>query len=149
MRDGRCFFSRRGAPRACREFLCGAYWLDHGHVHRYLRSLPDVITVSPDYDRSPHLRLLTDLLSEGVSDTGPGTEATRPALLDLILTHVLRQWLEQNPAADRPMPSTGRVSGRRLAHRDASISGRRTGVVFTAKCPRPGRACHGTIRLDP
>lgn len=84
------------------EFLCGAYWLDHGHVHRYLRSFPDVITVSPDYDRSPHLRLLTDLLGADVSDTGPGTGATRSALLDLMLTHVLRQWLEQNPAADRP-----------------------------------------------
>ncbi|MGW1507178.1 AraC family transcriptional regulator [Streptomyces mirabilis] len=84
------------------ELLCGAYWLDHGQVHPYLRSLPEVITVSPDYDHNPHLRLLADLLGADLSDTGPGTETTRPALLDLMLTHVLRQWLERNRMADWP-----------------------------------------------
>lgn len=84
------------------ELLCGAYWLDHGQVHRYLRSLPDVIAISPDYDRNPQLRSLADLLSAEVSDAGPGTEVTRPALLDLVLTHVLRQWLEQNRPAEWP-----------------------------------------------
>ena len=78
------------------EFLCGAYRLDHGQVHRYLRGLPDVIAVSPDFDRNPELRLLIDLLSADLRDARPGTEATRPALLDLVLTHVLRQWLEAN-----------------------------------------------------
>jgi AraC-like DNA-binding protein/quercetin dioxygenase-like cupin family protein len=84
------------------EFLCGAYWLDHGQVHHYLRSLPEVIAISPDYDRDPQLRLLTDLLGADVSVSGPGAGATRPALLDLVLTHVLRQWLERNPPADGP-----------------------------------------------
>jgi AraC-like DNA-binding protein len=78
------------------EFLCGAYRLDHGQVHPYLRALPEVIAVSPDYDRNPELRMLADLLIADIADARPGTETTRPALLDLMLTHVLRQWLEQN-----------------------------------------------------
>ncbi|MFC4472300.1 AraC family transcriptional regulator [Streptomyces xiangluensis] len=82
------------------EFLCGAYWLGHGRVHRFLRSLPDVIAVSPDYEGDPQLRLLAELFDAHLSDTGPGAGVTRPALLDLVLTHVLRQWLVQNRAAD-------------------------------------------------
>lgn len=84
------------------ELLCGAYWLDHGQVHPYLRALPEVLVVSPGHDRDLQLRLLTDLLAVDVSDTQPGSGATRPALLDLLLTHALRQWMEQNRDADRP-----------------------------------------------
>jgi AraC-like DNA-binding protein len=84
------------------ELLCGAYWLDQGQAHRYLRTLPEVIAVSPDYDSNPQLRLLSDLFGANVSGTGMGTGVTRSALLDLMLTHVLRQWLEQNGAADWP-----------------------------------------------
>ncbi|MEU9955100.1 AraC family transcriptional regulator [Streptomyces sp. NPDC050982] len=78
------------------EFLCGAYWLDHGQVHPYLRALPELLVVSPGHDRALQLRLLADLLAADVSDTQPGSGATRPALLDLLLTQLLRQWLEQN-----------------------------------------------------
>ncbi|MTD59073.1 helix-turn-helix domain-containing protein [Amycolatopsis sp. RM579] len=84
------------------EFLCGAYWLEHGQVPLYLRSLPEVIAISPDHDRAPQLRALTDLISADMPGTGPGAGTTRSALLDLMLTHVLRQWLEQNRMADRP-----------------------------------------------
>ncbi|MGW3935029.1 AraC family transcriptional regulator [Streptomyces phaeochromogenes] len=84
------------------EFLCGAYWLDHGQVHPYLRALPELLVVSPGHDRALQLRLLANLLAVDVSDAPPGSGATRPALLDLLLTHALRQWLEQNRDADRP-----------------------------------------------
>ncbi|MFC4469546.1 AraC family transcriptional regulator [Streptomyces xiangluensis] len=84
------------------EFLCGAYWLDHGQVHPYLRALPEVIVLSRDNGRTSQLRSLADLLAVDVSDTQPGSGATRPALLVLLLTHVLRQWLAQNRDADRP-----------------------------------------------
>ncbi|GGJ73417.1 AraC family transcriptional regulator [Streptomyces brasiliensis] len=83
-------------------FLCGAYWLDHGTIHHYLRALPDVIVISPDYDRDVQVRSLVDMLGADVSDARPGSSVTRPALLDLLLTHVLRQWLEQDHEADRP-----------------------------------------------
>ncbi|MCD5354716.1 AraC family transcriptional regulator [Kineosporia mesophila] len=98
-----------GLPRAVREedlpqpdpadveFLCGAYWLDHGQVSPQLRSLPDVIAVTPDHARNPQLRPLLDLMRAHLAETGPGTGVTRPALLDLMLTHLLRQWLQENP----------------------------------------------------
>jgi len=80
------------------EFLCGVYRLDHGQAHRGLRSLPDVITVPSDRERSPELRMLADLLAADLSDARPGAQTARPALIDLMLTYVLRQWLEQNRA---------------------------------------------------
>lgn len=86
------------APRdADAVFLCGAYWLTHGRPHPYLRSLPDVMSVSPDYDRNRHLRPLVDLLDAEVSEATLGAEVSRPALLDLLLTQVLREWLVRNP----------------------------------------------------
>jgi hypothetical protein len=76
------------------EFLCGAYRLDRGQVHHFLRRLPDVIYVSPDYDRHPEIRSLIDLLDDDVTQTRPGTGVTRSALVDLLLVHVLRLWQE-------------------------------------------------------
>ncbi|WP_245685583.1 AraC family transcriptional regulator [Streptomyces yerevanensis] len=82
------------------DILCGAYWLDHGQVHPFLRALPEVIAVSADCGPTSQLRSLANLLAVDVSDTQPGSRATRAALLDLLLTHVLRQWLEQNRDGD-------------------------------------------------
>ncbi|MET0493453.1 MAG: AraC family transcriptional regulator [Actinoplanes sp.] len=91
--------------RADVELLCGAYWLDHSPVPYFLRSLPDVIAVSPDHDRHPHLRPLLDLVRANLADTGPGAGVTRPALLDLVLTHLLKQWLADN-RGDEPAETT-------------------------------------------
>ena len=101
------------------ELLCGAYRLERGQVHQYLQSLPEVIVISPDYDRDPQLRSLAGLLRADTADTGPGTSTTRPALLDLLLVHVLRQWLEQNPAPDWPQIDDPAIAtALRLVHRD-------------------------------
>ncbi|MGW2837986.1 AraC family transcriptional regulator [Streptomyces sp. NPDC001493] len=84
------------------EFLCGAYRLAHGQVHAYLLSLPDFIVASPD-DGDPELASLVGLLVADLSRPGPGTEATRAALLDLLLVHVLRAWLGDHPGRDWPL----------------------------------------------
>ncbi|MQY19608.1 HTH-type transcriptional activator RhaS [Nocardia sp. RB20] len=78
------------------EFLCGAYRLTHGNAPQYLRSLPGLLTVSLDYERHPQLNALIELLEADVSSAVPGAGATVPALLDLILVHVLRRWHELN-----------------------------------------------------
>lgn len=85
------------------EFLCGSYHLDGGKVHQFLRALPDVIAISPDYERHPQLRSLTALLGDDVSETRPGNDATRSALVDLTLVHALRHWQEQS--GDEPWPA--------------------------------------------
>jgi len=81
------------------DFLCGAYRLDRGQVHLFLRRLPDVISVSPDYDDHPPLRSLIDLLEDDVTRSRPGTGVTRSALVDLLLVHVLRMWQQEQGAA--------------------------------------------------
>jgi AraC-like DNA-binding protein len=85
------------APGPCDfEFLCGAYRLEHGRVPQYLRALPDLIVVSPDYDRHPELRALVELLKAEAGRAQPGSGATVRSLLDLILVQVLRQWHDQH-----------------------------------------------------
>lgn len=94
------------APGPCDfEFLCGAYRLEHGRAPQYLRALPDLIAVSPDYDRYPEMRALIELLKSEAGRTQPGSGATLRSLLDLILVQVLRQWHEQHgtvPGTDDP-----------------------------------------------
>jgi AraC-like DNA-binding protein len=85
------------------EFLCGAYWLEHQQVPHHLQALPEVIVTSTADDRNPELRSLVDLIAADTADVGPGTGVTRPALLDLFLTHVMRRWTEQNRTSGTPV----------------------------------------------
>jgi AraC-like DNA-binding protein len=80
------------------ELLCGAYWLDHGQVHHYLKALPTVIAASLDYERHPHLRSVVGQFGEAVVDPSPGSAVTRAALLDLLLAQVLREQLDRTGA---------------------------------------------------
>ena len=75
------------------EFLCGAYRLDHGQVHPYLTVLPDLLVISPDYERFPALQPVVTLLDDDASQGQPGSSVTRLAILDLMVAHVLRQWV--------------------------------------------------------
>lgn len=93
------------------EFLCGSYQLGRGQVHHYLQALPDVIVVSPDDERDPQLRLVAELLRADSAGRLPGTEATRPALVDLLLVHALREWLAQGGRAGWPQVSDPAVAG--------------------------------------
>ena len=143
------------------ELLCGAYRLEHGQVHHYLQSLPDVIVVSPGYDRDPRLRSLADLLGADTAGNQPGTTVTRSALLDLLLVHVLRQWLEQNRAPDWPPDDDPAVAAAlRQVHRDpqspwtvqqlsraAGLSRTAFSKRFTARLGRPPRAYLTSVRL--
>ncbi|MFJ3891240.1 AraC family transcriptional regulator [Streptomyces rubrogriseus] len=83
------------------EFLCGAYRLPHGKVHDYLTTLPDLIVASSERG-GPQATTLAELLLADLSAPRPGAEATRSALADLLLMHVLRQWLRENGTTDGP-----------------------------------------------
>lgn len=84
------------------DFVVGCYRLDQAHMHRFMRDLPRVIVISPDYDRDPQLRALIDVLAAEVTEDLPGGDAARPALVDLMLVHALRQVKEKDLAADWP-----------------------------------------------
>jgi AraC-like DNA-binding protein len=84
------------------DVILGCYRLERGRIHRFLRELPPVITMSPDYDRHPEMRALMEMLVTDVSEDLPGTAATRPALIDLTLVHALRHAREHTRAGEWP-----------------------------------------------
>jgi AraC-like DNA-binding protein len=82
-------------------FLCGAYQLEKGAVHPFLRQLPGIIRVRAD----PAISAIAGLLGDDTAASLPGAEVTRPALIDLLLVHVLRAWQQGGsgwPAAGDP-----------------------------------------------
>jgi AraC-like DNA-binding protein len=92
------------------EFLCCCYRLEHGRTPQYLSALPDLIVMSLHDDRHPEMQALVDLLTAAVSGSQVGAGATLPALLDLVLVHVLRQWHEQHSATGWPETSDPAIS---------------------------------------
>ncbi|MFC4062942.1 AraC family transcriptional regulator [Planomonospora corallina] len=75
------------APHA--DVVCGAYRLDRGRAHPFLRGLPDVIHLPSG--RHPGTRTLVGLLADR-PESGSGADAVVPALIDLLLVHLLRAW---------------------------------------------------------
>ncbi|MEU4655268.1 AraC family transcriptional regulator [Streptomyces sp. NPDC023723] len=83
------------------EFLCGAYHLRRGRAHDYLATLPGLVVTSPEKGAS-WTTSLAELLVADLSAPGPGADASRSALVDLLLVHVVRQWLRDNGTAGGP-----------------------------------------------
>lgn len=75
--------------------LCGAYRLDRGQAHPFLRALPEVVHVPARPGRHPALRAAVDLLATELRDPRQGADVTLPALLDLLLVYLLRAWLDE------------------------------------------------------
>ncbi|WP_320783500.1 AraC family transcriptional regulator [Streptomyces sp. CRN 30] len=83
------------------EFLCGAYHLRRGRAHDYLATLPGIVVTSPEKGAS-WTTSLAELLVADLSAPGPGADAARSALVDLLLVHVVRQWLRDNGTVEGP-----------------------------------------------
>lgn len=77
------------------EFVSCCYHLDRGGVPEALGELPDVLTLTMDDETDPMLRNLTDLLGEHAVGQGPGSDIALPAVVDLLLVHLLRAWHDQ------------------------------------------------------
>jgi AraC-like DNA-binding protein len=74
------------------EIVCGGYQHVPGQLHPFLRSMPETVVMTPDYDRHPSLRRLVGLVAEEMQDGRPQAGLMIPALLDLLLIHTLRWW---------------------------------------------------------
>ncbi|MFF0717375.1 MULTISPECIES: AraC family transcriptional regulator [unclassified Micromonospora] len=85
--------------------LCGAYELDPVHTHPLLDDLPALIHLPAHLGRHPELRATVDLLASELERPRLGTDAIIPALLDTLLLHILRAWLDRNPSS--PTVATG------------------------------------------
>jgi AraC-like DNA-binding protein len=84
-----------GAPAGVT--LCGAYELDPARAHPLLRDLPELIHLPAHLGKHPELRATVDLLAAELERPRLGTDAIVPALLDTLLLHILRTWLERPP----------------------------------------------------
>ncbi|MBY8874277.1 AraC family transcriptional regulator [Micromonospora sp. PLK6-60] len=78
--------------------LCGGYQLDPARAHPLLRDLPELVHLPAHLGRHPELRATVELLAGELARPRLGTDAIVPALLDTLLLHILRAWLEQQPA---------------------------------------------------
>lgn len=78
--------------------LCGAYLLDRSRAHPLLEDLPEVIHLPARVGRHPGLRAAVDLLGGELERPRPGGDAMLPALLDVLLLHILRAWFDERSA---------------------------------------------------
>ncbi|MFI5933952.1 AraC family transcriptional regulator [Actinoplanes sp. NPDC051494] len=87
------------------EFLCGMYPLQQGRVPGVLRHLPEVLAFTPDYDRHPEVRMVVDMLSDTCTTEQPGGDASRAALIDLMIVHILRHLQTHSAPGQWPLTS--------------------------------------------
>ncbi|MGJ6966504.1 AraC family transcriptional regulator [Streptosporangium sp. G11] len=87
-----------GAGAPATVTLCGGYHLDPARTHPLLNDLPELIHLPAHLGRHPELRSTVDLLATEVERPRLGTDAIVPALLDTLLLHILRAWLDRRPA---------------------------------------------------
>lgn len=77
--------------------LCGAYRMEATRRHPLLRELPDLIHLSTADGRHRRLAAGIDLLGTELAAQDPGIDTVVPALLEALLTFILRAWLDQRP----------------------------------------------------
>ena len=82
--------------------LCGAYLLDRSRAHPLLDDLPEVIHLPARVGHHPGLRAAVDLLGGELEQPRPGGDAMLPALLDVLLLHILRAWFDEQSAHAAP-----------------------------------------------
>lgn len=99
--------------------LCGAYLLDRSRTHPLLGDLPQVIHVPASSSRHPQLTAAVELLDAELALSRPGSDAMVPALLEVLLLHILRAWFDDQ---DSDQDRRGAATGWALALRDPAIS---------------------------
>jgi AraC-like DNA-binding protein len=95
--------------------LCGAYLLDRSRAHPLLGDLPEVIHLPARVGHHPGLRAAVDLLGGELEQPRPGGDAMLPALLDVLLLHILRAWFDEQSAH-------GAATGWAAALRDPAVA---------------------------
>ncbi|MYW90756.1 AraC family transcriptional regulator [Amycolatopsis rubida] len=89
-------------PDGQTDFLCGKYRLDHTRIHPLLAELPEVVHVPAQLGRHPELRAALDLLASEATGERPGRDTVISGLLDLLLTYLVRAWLDKNTQTGWP-----------------------------------------------
>lgn len=108
-------------PAAATVLLCGAYLLDRSRTHPLLADLPEVVHLPARVGRHPGLRAAVDLLGGELEQPRPGGDAMLPALLDVLLLHMLRAWFGERSA-------DGAATGWAAALRDPAVAAALRGI---------------------
>ncbi|TLF74782.1 AraC family transcriptional regulator [Nocardia cyriacigeorgica] len=82
-------------PRPETVLLCGAYLLDRSRSHPMLADLPEVIHLPAPETRHTTVGAIIDLLDSELAADRPGHDAMLRSLLDVLLLHILRRWLDR------------------------------------------------------
>ncbi|MEU5964103.1 AraC family transcriptional regulator [Micromonospora parva] len=132
-----------GTDAATTVTLCGAYQLDPTHAHPLLDDLPELIHLPAHLGPHPELRATVDLLATELKRPRLGTDAIIPALLDTLLLHILRTWLDQNPGPETVRPGwamalndPATAAALHAIHRDPSRSWTVAALAAEAKLSR-------------
>lgn len=75
--------------------LCGAYLLDRSRSHPMLADLPEVVHLPAPETRHTPIGAIVDLLDGELAVDRPGHAAMLRSLLDALLLHILRGWLDR------------------------------------------------------
>ncbi|MEV2279041.1 AraC family transcriptional regulator [Nocardiopsis sp. NPDC049922] len=82
-------------PGARTRILCAGYGYAPDAAHPVLSLLPPVLHVATAQPESgPWLRMILDLLAHETHDDAAGSSTAAVRLLDLLLIHVIRAWLD-------------------------------------------------------
>ncbi|HWO64042.1 MAG TPA: AraC family transcriptional regulator [Umezawaea sp.] len=77
------------------QIVCGAYRLDQARPHPLVQDLPDVVDLPARSDRYPGLTSSIALLRDELLGQEPGKDVLLPALLDVLLVHLIRAWFTE------------------------------------------------------
>ncbi|MFI7671644.1 AraC family transcriptional regulator [Nocardia sp. NPDC049526] len=81
---------------AATEMLCVCYTFDLVRPHPLLDTLPPEIHLPARVGDHTALRATVDMLGTELHQPRSGTDAILPALIDMLLLHVLRTWLDEH-----------------------------------------------------
>ncbi|WP_416565870.1 AraC family transcriptional regulator [Nocardia testacea] len=81
-------------PQPGAVLLCGAYLLDRSRSHPMLADLPEFIYLPAPETRHTPVGAIVDLLDGELTADRPGHDAMLRSLLDALLLHILRRWLD-------------------------------------------------------
>jgi AraC-like DNA-binding protein len=152
-----------GAPAG---FICGAYAFDAEGAHPVLSLLPPLIHIRAEQlEASRSLQRTLEMLRQEVIDPGPGTEAVRVRLVEVLFVYIVRAWLAAQPEGRAGWlgalrdPQIGRVLERMHAGpaqpwtveglaREASLSRAAFARRFTSLVGEPPLAYLTRLRME-
>ncbi|WP_330275962.1 AraC family transcriptional regulator [Lentzea sp. NBC_00516] len=77
------------------QLVCGAYQLDQARPHPLIDDLPELVHLPAHAGRYAGLESSIALLRNELTEQEPGKDVLVPALLDVLLVHLIRAWFTE------------------------------------------------------